>query len=175
VFFSSLRVVCHPFIFLTNQALRGHSVPRDWAALSTGLRKSTMSSDAAFHMLFHSLAHAVARGQSIAAWAWSKDVFAETALEWSARPEFAELVKTYRREAAEKAVSETAPGAAKATKKQGSDAGNVDAGEALNEGRIALAIQVEQARKVEALEQRVKALEESRALNVLAILRNSQN
>jgi hypothetical protein len=134
-----------------------------------------MASDAPLYEFIQSLAQAVARGQSLAELPWSKDVSVEAALEWLERPEFRELVKTYRREGAQKAVSKTAPGATNATKKQGADAGKVDAGEALNEGRIALAIQVEQASKVEALEQRVKALEESRALNVLAILRNSQN
>jgi hypothetical protein len=134
-----------------------------------------MASDAPLYEFIQSLAQAVARGQSLAELPWSKDVSVEAALEWLERPEFRELVKTYRREATAKAVGETAPGATKRTKKQGTEAGNVDAGQALNERRIALAIQVEQARKVEALEQRVKALEESRALNVLAILRNSQN
>jgi hypothetical protein len=126
-------------------------------------------------VLFHSLARAVAEGKSIAEWALRMMVSLENALGWAQRPEFKELVEVYRVESANRTARETEIRAAEAAATAGAGAGKAEVYQSLEAQMITLDLQLAQAAKVEALEERVKALEENRAVSIIDRLRNSRN
>jgi hypothetical protein len=55
-----------------------------------------MDTDAFTGDFMRSLAEALSVGETVAAWARSKDVYVEIAREWAERPAFLELVEKYR-------------------------------------------------------------------------------
>jgi hypothetical protein len=131
---------------------------------------------------YRSLASAVAQGESVDSWARSKDVFVEIAREWSERADFPDLVEKCRREHAERMAKQIADTAAKAIdglaakpKKGAKSNASLEAVTALVEKWVELAMNLEQMKRLETLEERVKILEEGRAAHVRAMLGNSQN
>jgi hypothetical protein len=67
-----------------------------------------MDTDAFTGDFMHALAEALAVGQTVTAWARSKDVFVEIARAWAERPAFLELVERYRLAHAESMVGKIA-------------------------------------------------------------------
>jgi hypothetical protein len=99
----------------------------------------------------------------------------QRALAFSQRPDFAELVESYRIEDAKRTAGKIESGAADATGTAGAGSGKAEADQSLESQTIALQLQLAQAARVEALDERVRALEESRAVNLMDRLRNSRN
>jgi hypothetical protein len=141
-----------------------------------------MTSDRPFDFFLHSLARAVARGETIAAWVGHFAGASEAASECSNQTEFVELVRKYRLEVAQKIAGEIRRTAAKLIDGQGADRpqkGNPrlshQAAKVLIEKCVVLSMQLEEAEKLRSLAERVRALEERPAWNSEDIWRNSQN
>jgi hypothetical protein len=141
-----------------------------------------MSSSNPQDSLIRSLASAVARGRTVADWARNADVAVATARGWSERSDFPQLVEKCRREHAERMVKKIAGAAAKAIEgmaandsKKGDPKFSFEAAKAVVEKWVEVAMNLEQMKKIESLEERVRILEEGRAVHVRAMLGNSQN
>jgi hypothetical protein len=159
--------------------------PRDWATLIRMTRSSNMNGDIDTPQqkyFFGSLASAVARGQSVSAWARQKDISDDAAHAWAERPEFLEMVEKARLAHAERKVREIARRAAKAmdalgagSEKPADASSSLADVKALIEKWVELSTTLEQGKKLEVLQERVKVLEEGRAVHVRANLGGSMN
>ena len=141
-----------------------------------------MTDDKPNDYCIHSLARAVARGQTVAAWARRNQCTIEDAREMSDRAEFPELVGIYRRQDAEDFLRELSSSAVKAVhelsaivQEKGNPSCSFEAAKALIEKWVEACMQLEHIKKLESLEERVRILEERPALDVGDILRNSRN
>ena len=112
-----------------------------------------------------SLARAVARGRSVAAWAWNSDVDLEAAQAWSELREFRELVEKFRVEHADRMVGKIGQCVGRAIDRlvelsENSTKPNVAlaATKAIIEKWIALAVYFEQEKKFKDMQARVKVL-----------------
>ena len=141
-----------------------------------------MSSQDHQEHFIRSLASAVAQGRTVDGWARDTDVSVEVAREWSERADFPGLVEECRREHAARMAKKIALAAAKAVdglaakpKKGAKSTGSLEAATALVEKWVELAMNNEQMKRIETLEERVRILEEGRATHVRAMLGNSRN
>jgi hypothetical protein len=170
---------------LTLQWSRG-APPFEWRlslrSLITTERTTTLTDNKPQDHLFHSLARAVARGQSISAWLNEHQCTVDTARELCHRPEFPQLVDRYRLDDAQEFVLELKSSAVKAihtlstiVQQKGNPSRRLAAARALVEKWIESSMYLEQEEKIEALAERVRILEESRGLNISGVLRNSRN
>jgi hypothetical protein len=141
-----------------------------------------MTSDRPFDFFLHSLARAVARGESIDTWVrhFAGEFKAES--EYSQQSEFAELVRKYRLEVARKITGEIKRAAANVIDGQDADRPQKgrprisdEAAKGLIEKCVVLSMQLDEAEKIRSLAERVRALEENRCLNIQNLWRNSQN